>query len=77
MCLVEAKVKNDIKKTISGNQLSMTIIIILKSLKIIGKKRVKKNETKRYRKNKRTYLLHENKNLKNHYSEIIIITTFS
>lgn len=39
----------------------MTIIIILKSLKIIGKKRVKKNETKTYRKNKRTYLLHENK----------------
>lgn len=28
----------------------MTIIIILKSLKIIGKKRVKKNETKTYKK---------------------------
>lgn len=61
MCLEEAKVKNVIKKTINRNQLSMTIIIILKSLKIIGKKRVKKNETKTYRKNKRTYLLHENK----------------
>lgn len=61
MCLEEAKVKNVIKKTINRNQRSMTIIIILKSLKIIGKKRVKKNETKTYRKNKRTYLLHENK----------------
>lgn len=50
MCLEEAKIKNVIKITINRNQLSMTIIIILKSLKIIGKKRVKKNETKTYRK---------------------------
>lgn len=49
MCLVEAKVKNDIKKTINRNKLSM-MIIILKSLKIIWKKGTKRKETKAYRK---------------------------